>query len=209
MLFVELIRRPIFYFIHFLCDKDMTTTKPNLNHNTQAPQTDELIKIATLKKPYGIKGWLWLFSETDNHADVFDMKPWWMRTATGFKPLTVTNWRKQGVGLVASFAEVPDRNVAETMNGTTVWVHKDNLPSLDEDEYYWSDLIGLTVINEENEILGVIKEMFETGAHEIISVKATKDSIDAEDRLIPWHKDIVLTIDMDAKTMLVAWGADY
>ena len=65
------------------------------------------------------------------------------------------------------------------------------------------------MINEEGENLGIIKEMFETGAHEIISVKATKDSIDAEDRLIPWHKEIVLAVDLEKQTMLVAWGADY
>ncbi|MFA9486558.1 ribosome maturation factor RimM [Moraxella haemolytica] len=173
------------------------------------PAVDELIKIATLKKPYGIKGWLWVFSETANHADVFGMSPWWMKTATGFKPLTVKEWRVQGSGLVASFVEIADRNVAEMMNGTTIWVHKDNLPALDENEYYWSDLVGLTVINESGENLGVIKEMFETGAHEIISVTATKDSVDGEDRLIPWHKEVVLSVNLDTKTMLVAWGVDY
>lgn len=184
--------------------------KPNLRRDgLGAPPADELIKIATLKKPYSIKGWLWVFSEMDNRADVFGMSPWWMKTATGFKPLTVQDWREQGSGLVASFVEIADRNVAETMNGTTVWVHKDALPALDEDEYYWSDLVGLTVINEEGENLGEIKQMFETGAHEIISVKSNKDSIDDEDRLIPWHKDIVLSVDLIEKTMFVAWGSDY
>lgn len=181
----------------------------NPKPTVQAPDASELIKIATLKKPYGIKGWLWVFSETDNRADVFKMSPWWMKTATGFKPLTVANWREQGAGLVASFVEIPDRNVAETMNGTTVWVHKDNLPTLDEDEYYWSDLVGLTVINEQGENLGVIKEMFETGAHAIISVKPTADSLDKEERLIPWHSDVVLKVDLVAQVMNVAWGSDY
>lgn len=171
--------------------------------------TDELIHIATLKKPYGIKGWLWVFSHTSEHADIFKMSPWWIKTATGFKPLTVKEWRAQGQGLVASFCEIADRNVAETMNGTSVWVHKDNLPALADDEYYWSDLVGLTVINEQNEILGVVKELFETGAHEIISIKPSKDSIDGEARLIPWHKDVVLQIDLPKRTMLVAWERDY
>lgn len=170
---------------------------------------DSLIKIATLKKPYGIKGWLWVFSEMDNHADIFDVSGWLMKTATGYKPLKVTDWRRQGSGLVASFAEIADRNVAETMNGTTIWVDKANLPQLDDGEYYWSDLIGLDVINEDGEKLGVIKEMFETAAHGIISVIPTTDSIDSEERLIPWHADIVLNVDLDAKTMLVAWGSDY
>lgn len=123
--------------------------------------------------------------------------------------MTVTDWREQGSGLVASFKEIPDRNVAETMNGATIWVDKANLPTLDDDEYYWSDLVGLTVINEAGENLGVIKEMFETSAHEIISVKPTADSIDGEERLIPWHTDIVLNVDLKTKTMLVAWGSDY
>ncbi|OOR89563.1 ribosome maturation factor RimM [Moraxella caviae] len=174
-----------------------------------APNADQLIKIATLKKPYGIKGWLWVFSDTDNRADVFAMQPWWMKTATGFKPLTVTNWREQGQGLVASFKEVPDRNVAETMNGVTVWTERANLPALDEEEYYWSDLVGLVVVNEAGETLGKIKNLFETGAHEIITVAPTAESIDNEERLIPWHKDVVLKVDLAAATMLVAWGADY
>ena len=95
------------------------------------------------------------------------------------------------------------------MNGVTIWVDKSNLPTPDDDEYYWSDLVGLTVVNEACENLGVVKEMFETSAHAIISVKPTAQSVDDEDRLIPWHGDIVLNVDLDAKTMLVAWGKDY
>lgn len=183
--------------------------KPDLRRNATVIDTENLVKIAMLKKPYGIKGWLWVFSDTDDRAGIFQMQPWLMKTATGFKPLTVKNWRTQGQGLVACFEEIADRNVAETMNGTTIWVHKDSFPALDDDEYYWSDLVGLTVINEEDQVLGVIDEMFETGAHEIISVAPSSDSIDGEARLIPWHSDIVLAVDLNAKTMRVAWGADY
>lgn len=170
---------------------------------------DNLIKIATLKKPYGIKGWLWVFSETDNRADIFSMPNWQMKTALGFRPLTVQDWRVQGSGLVACFKEITDRNMAETMNGVTIWVDKSSLPALAEEEYYWSDLIGLTVINEDNECLGTIKEMFETGAHEVMAVKPTAESIDNEERLIPWHKSVVLEVDLSARTMRVAWGSDY
>lgn len=148
-----------------------------------------------------------------------------MKTATGFKPLTVSDWRVQGQGLVASFAQVPDRNVAETMNGTTVWVHKDNLGTPDDDEYYWSDLVGLSVINEDGVLLGEIDEMFETPAHAMMSVKPTDDSVDNESRLIPWHSTVVLDVKLykgnkdksqDSTNAVpfipfvkVAWGVDY
>ncbi|MDO5651184.1 MAG: ribosome maturation factor RimM [Moraxella sp.] len=176
---------------------------------TQRLNTDELIHIATLKKPYGIKGWLWVFSETETHEDIFLMSPWYIKTAMGFRLLTVNQWRKQGQGLVATFQEIPNRNIAETMNGTTIWVHKDNLPSLAADEYYWSDLVGMSVVNAEGENLGVIKNLFETGAHDIMTVAPTKDSVDSEERLIPWHDSTVLAVDRADRVVRVAWQADY
>ncbi len=176
---------------------------------SSVPDASTLMKIGQLKKPYGIKGWLWVFSDTDEHAEIFDIKPWWMKTATGMKLLTVKAWREQGTGLVAQFEQVPDRNVAETMNGVTIWVAQDVLPEPGADEYYWSDLIGMRVMNEQDEYLGDITEMFETGAHDIMRVAATSDSLDAEERLIPWHKKTVMQVDMISRTVTVAWESDY
>ncbi|WP_201533805.1 ribosome maturation factor RimM [Psychrobacter ciconiae] len=173
------------------------------------PDIQQMINIGQLKKPYGIKGWLWVFSNTDNRSDIFAMSPWWMKTAVGLKPLTVTSWRHQGSGLVAQFKEIPDRNIAETMNGVTIWAAKDSLPKPDEDEYYWSDLVGLHVVNEQGETLGDITEMFETGAHDVMQVSATKDSLDAEERLIPWHQQTVIKVDLANKTVTVDWPSDY
>lgn len=176
---------------------------------SSSPDVSTLMKIGQLKKPYGIKGWLWVFSDTDDRSDIFDMQPWWIKTATGLQPLTVKAWRQQGSGLVAQFEQVPDRNVAETMNGVSIWVNKDGLPAPDEDEFFWSDLVGLQVINEQKEYLGDITEMFETGAHDIMRVAATLDSIDSEERLIPWHKQTVIDVDLAKKTVIVAWPSDY
>ena len=173
------------------------------------PDASTLMKIGQLKKPYGIKGWLWVFSDTDDREAIFDMQPWWMKTATGMRPLTVKAWRQQGSGLVAQFEQVPDRNIAETMNGVTIWVEQDVLPEPDEDEYYWSDLVGMRVINEQDEYLGDITEMFETGAHDIMRVAAMSDSLDSEERLIPWHKQTVIEVDTASRTVTAAWPSDY
>lgn len=172
-------------------------------------QSDELIHIATLKKPYGIQGWLWVFSELEDRSSIFGLKNWQMKTATGYKPLTVKKWRVQGSGLVASFNEVTDRNLAETMNGTRIFVTKDSLPKLSEHEYYWSDLVGLTVINEQKQCFGVVKSLFETGANDVMVVAPTSESIDNEERLIPWHTSTVLIVDLENKMITVAWGVDY
>ncbi len=176
---------------------------------SSAPDASALMKVAQLKRPYGIKGWLWVFSDTDDRSAIFDMQPWWMKTATGMKPLTVKAWREQGTGIVAQFEQVPDRNVAETMNGVTIWVEQNVLPETSADEYYWSDLVGMRVMNEQNEYLGDIAEMFETGAHDIMRVAATSDSLDKEERLIPWHKQTVIQVDTTERTVHVSWLNDY
>jgi 16S rRNA processing protein RimM len=169
-----------------------------------------LIKVAELKKPYGIHGWLWLFSYTEDREAIFAMQPWVINTAMGQKTLTVKNWRPQGKGYVVQLNEVPDRNMAETMFGVSIWAEKTNLSELAEDEYYWSDLIGLTVVSQPDDvILGRVKELFETGAHAIMVVQPTADSVDGEERLIPWHKQTVVDVNLTANTMLVDWGRDY
>ena len=176
---------------------------------SSVPDASTLMKIGQLKKPYGIKGWLWVFSDTDDRSDIFDMQPWWIKTATGMKPLTVSKWRQQGTGLVAQFEQVPDRNIAETMNGVVIWVAKNSLPEPEEDEFYWSELVGLRVLNEQDEYLGDIAEMFETGAHDIMRVATHSNSLDNEERLIPWHAQTVIEVDMTNKTVHVAWPSDY
>lgn len=184
----------------------MTTPKPATNDLATA----DLIKVGELKKPYGIQGWLWLFSYIEDREAIFTMQPWVINTAMGKKTLTVKNWRPQGKGYVVQLNEVPDRNIAETMFGVTIWAEKSNLSELSDDEYYWADLVGLTVISQQdNAILGKVKELFETGAHAIMVVVPTSDSIDNEERLIPWHKQTVVDVALDKQTLLVDWGSDY
>lgn len=90
---------------------------------------------------------------------------------------------------------------------------KAQLPKAGMDEFYWSDLKGLTVLgldDEEQEVnLGKIHEMFETGANDVMVVHATPDSIDTEERMIPWHKDVVQRVDLEAGRIYVNWGVDY
>ena len=106
--------------------------------------------------------------------------------------------------------EVPDRTIAETLFGVSILADKGNLSDLSDDEYYWADLVGLTVISQQdNAVLGRVKELFETGAHAIMVVEPTSESVDHEERLIPWHKQTIGEVDLTNKTVMVDWGRDY
>jgi 16S rRNA processing protein RimM len=90
--------------------------------------------------------------------------------------------------------------------GAELAIKKSQLAPIDEDDYYWSDLTGLQVVNQKNETLGVVDHLVETGANDVLVVKDEKGT----ERLIPFVMDeIVLQVDLDNKLIQVDWDLDY
>jgi 16S rRNA processing protein RimM len=104
----------------------------------------------------------------------------------------------------AKLAGINDRDAAFALKGATVCVNREDFPEPDEDEFYWIDLIGLNVINQQNESLGVVKDLMETGANDVLVVKQ-----DDTERLIPFVAQYVINVDLASKQIVVDWGLDY
>ena len=114
--------------------------------------------------------------------------------------------------VVAQLMGISDRDTAEAMKGTAVHVRRGHFPALDQDEFYWVDLIGLEVENVRGESLGSVRELMESGAHPILVVEqaATGDK-DNKQRalLIPFVDRFVLKVDQAARRVTVDWERDY
>lgn len=181
--------------------------------NDKLPLPADRLHIGQLRAAYGLQGWLWIYSNTDPMENIFNYLPWWVETSTGWQQLDVKRWRTQGKGLIVLLKGVDDRTAAEKLMGANLWIEKSRLPKAGLDEYYWSDLVGLTVLGLDETgqpaNLGKIAELFETGANDVMVVRATPDSVDGEERMIPWHRDIVQSVDLQAGQMTVNWGVDY
>ena len=135
--------------------------------------------------------------------------PWYLKKGLKQHSVKVIEGKKQAKGLVALTEGIEDRTQAEKLIGSEVWVDKDQLPNLDKGDYYWHQLEGLEVFNEAGEFLGEVSHLFETGANDVLVVKASEKSIDDMERLIPYvEKEIVLEIDLEERRILVAWGSD-
>ncbi len=81
-------------------------------------------------------------------------------------------------------------------------------PKIGEDGYYWSDLIGLEVVNLQGEELGkVVAGLLETGANDVLQVQNSKEG--GSERLIPFISEIIVKVDLKAGRMTVDWGMDY
>lgn len=94
--------------------------------------------------------------------------------------------------LRAKIKGVEDRTTAETYIGTGLYIERDKLPSLDEEEFYHADLIGLPVKNQEGEELGKVNAIYNFGAGDILEVK----TLNGELEMLPFNKTFVPTINI-------------
>ena len=105
--------------------------------------------------------------------------------------------------LNAKLFAVNDRDQALALKGTIVAVSRDKFPKLDNNEYYWVDLIGLNVYNQQQEFLGQVENLMESGGNSVLVVKGDKE------HLIPFVNAYVLDVDRTKKQITVDWGLDY
>lgn len=153
--------------------------------------------------PYGIKGWIKVRPFTETADSLLDFPVWWLGREGQWREVRVIDASVHGGAIVANIDASPDRNVAEKLKGFQIAVPRSSLPAAGEDEYYWSDLIGLKVSNLEGIELGSVTDIIETGANDVLEVKGDVT------HLIPFVRKIVLDVDLGNRVIRVDWGADY
>ena len=109
------------------------------------------------------------------------------------------NWIKPHTRTpLIAFKGVTDRDEAEALIGADMFIPETELPELDEDTYYWFELIGLEVYTTKDDYLGRITLIFETGSNDVYVVKAKQKEV-----LIPALESVVIDIDLEKKRMRV------
>ncbi len=98
-----------------------------------------------------------------------------------------------------------DRTAAEALKGVLVGAPREALPTTDDDEFYWGDLIGLGVVNTADEKLGKVAGLIETGANDVLRVVGE----DGTERLLPFVAAVVLAVEKEAGPIRVEWGSDW
>lgn len=167
----------------------------------------ETLIIGKIGAPYGVKGWVKINSFTQNKESIFDYAPWKISFEQGAdQTIEVDQWRYQSKSLVAKLIGVDCRNSAELIKNASINIDSSQLPEL-ENDYYWKDLIGMKVITQSGYDMGIVKDMFETGANDVMLVKANiNDAFGQKERLLPFLYDsVVLNVDKQGKTITVDW----
>ena len=167
-----------------------------------------MVVLGRLTAPYGVKGWLHLHPFGDDPASWKRMPQWWLAPEDGpqaqWTVYVCDGLRLHGGSWVVKLQGVDSRDAAEAVIGYYCGATKEALPAPEEGEYYWADLIGLNVVNEQGVGLGVVESLVETGAHNVLKVR------DGEcERLLPFVEQVVKEVDVAGGRMTVDWQADW
>ncbi len=158
-----------------------------------------MVVIGRITAPYGVKGWLKIHPYTETIEGPSRYAAWWLGKEDEWRNSAVIQARPQGKTLVAKLQGCDDRAAAQLLKNLYIAVQRSDLPAVREGEYYWTDLIGLEVVNLNGEALGVVRELFATGANDVLRVQGERE------RLIPFIPQVVREVSLDSAVIRVDW----
>ena len=159
--------------------------------------TDRRVIVARIGAAHGIRGEVRVKPFTAVPMDALGYGP--LDAADG-RRFTVKSARPAGTDmLVVHFAEVKDRNAAETLTGLDLSVPRDRLPETDENEFYHADLIGLAAVTPEGKPLGTIIAAPNYGAGDLLEIAPPAGAT----LLVPFTREAVPEVDIAAGRVVV------
>lgn len=169
---------------------------------------DNPIALGRIGSAYGIRGWLRVFSSTE---DIFEYQPWFIQRSSHWQRLELEDWKHHNQDIIIKIKYIDDRNTAKSMTNCEIIVDSANLPILEGDEYYWKDLIGCQVITTKGYNLGYVQDLIETGSNDVLVIKANlKDAFGIKERLIPFLDDqVIKNVNFTTKIIEVDWDPGF
>ncbi len=166
---------------------------------------------------HGVRGWVKVFSYTRPAEQILEYERWLLaarRDAGRWRSVRVASARRQRHKLLAKLAGMDDREASDGLPGQWIAIAPSQLARLPDGEYYWSELIGLSVVTQDGVELGVVEHLVETGANDVLVVRDGdgdgdgQSGGDAVERLLPWSPDVIAAVDVAGGRIRVEWDPD-
>lgn len=185
-----------------------------MNAQAERHEAGDHVVLGKLTSPYGVKGWLKVYSYTSPIDGILDYGEWVVRQDGVLSRLRLVQGRRHGKGLVARLEGCGTREAAEALAGAEILLPKSALPALPSGDYYWYELEGLTVVTRDGQVLGQVQYLFETGANDVLVVRGDPHgesaAIDDRERLLPFlPEDVIVAVDREAGRMTVDWDPSF
>lgn len=171
----------------------------------------DLVLVGHMTDAQGIRGLVKVKPYSKEPEALFTASSVWLvKPPAGVdfaRPYKVKVAKEHSGYVVLALEECSDRDQALALKGHAVYVSRTDFPQEGEDTYYWVDLIGLPVVNLNQEPLGLVQDMMDNGAQSILCVRLPDEK---EERLIPFINTVVQSVKTgpDGK-IVVDWAMDW
>ena len=187
-----------------------------------ADESNSPVIVGKISGQYGVKGWIKVYSYTRPAAQILEYARWMLAAqpdSGDWQSVTVASVRRQSKKLLAKLAGIDDRSGADELLGQWIAVRPSQFPRLPRGEYYWSDLTGLGVVNQDGVELGVVAHLVETGANDVLVVRDDPANVAADttaadgiaaagERLLPWLPEVIVEVDLEGGRIRVEWNPE-
>jgi 16S rRNA processing protein RimM len=181
--------------------KDSKITPPNQESNpTGSPASGEpeFLAVGKIVRPHGIKGDLTMKLMTDFPERLRPGRTVYF--GEEHQPFQIVTARPHGATYLMKFKGIENREDAATYGGLIVYVQTQKIPRLPAGEYYFHQLLGLTVVDEQGQILGTLDSILETRANDVYIIKTP----DGSDLLLPAvENEVILGVDLERREIRV------
>ena len=161
----------------------------------------DFLDVGKIVNTHGLKGEVRILSITDFPEERFAPGSKLFFTSQNKKnePVTVKSHRKHKNFDLVLFEEYDSINTVEPIVGSILKVSSESLEELPEDEFYYHEVIGMKVIDEEEQLIGYVKEILSPGANDVWVVEREKK----RDLLLPYIEDVILEVNTEDKFVRV------
>ena len=175
----------------------------------------DAVEVGRIADAWGVQGWFKVISHSAQPEALFSSKRWYLLpTERGPKPfdgvglMAIREAKDHSGTVVARCQDIADRDAAQALKGSRIFVARSSFPTAAPDEFYWVDLIGLSVVNREGLDLGAVRDLVSTGPQTVLVIEHTQGDA-VREILIPFVSVYVDDVDMAQRQIRVDWQPDY
>ncbi len=160
---------------------------------------EQQLQIGVISSTHGLKGEVKVYPTTDDKERFKKLEKVWLDTGKEQLQLHIQQVKFAKQLVIVKFKEFQDINEVEQYKGKSLLVEREDAISLEENEYFIADLIGMQVMEEDGSLLGELSEVLETGANEVYVVTTA----DKKELLIPAIRECIVHVDLEHNRMTV------
>lgn len=160
---------------------------------------EQYLRVGVITSPHGVRGEVKVFPTTDDPERFLDLEEVLLDAPGGLKKLEIEQVHFFKNMVIVKFAGMDNRNDVEGLRQKDLLITREQAVSLEPDENFIVDLIGLSVCTDEGEQLGTLSDVIQTGANDVYCVRTPE----GRELLLPAIKDCVLSVDLEKQEMLV------